>query len=65
MILFNLLVTALITAVLGALFLALLAWARTLIRTSESSLRRVSATARLASFARSRKALPIIPHYDS
>jgi hypothetical protein len=64
--LFNqLLFTALIIAVLWALYSALLRWLRTPLHKSESSLRRVTGAARLASFTRSRKSLPTDTYYDS
>lgn len=55
----------LISAVLLALYLALLSWLRTPLRKSESVLRRVTGAARLASFVRTRNAISTDPYYDS
>lgn len=55
----------LIIAVLSAMYSALLGWLRTPVRRSESSLRRVTAVARLASFTRPRNFLSTHAYYDS
>ena len=60
-----LIIAALVTGVLGAVFLALMVRPRRPMPSSEFTLHRVSAAARLASFARPRKSLPSLTPYDS